>query len=461
MHHYLLPHPPLLVPGIGEGDEIPNTRAAMRRVAAEIKEDTPDVIVFISPHASFYADYFQVSPGTVNAGDFGQFGAPQLKYYTQIDSQLAKIFIEKAQEIGLNIGNLDLSTDKLDHGVLVPLHFLHEVKIDTPIIYISLSGNTLWEHYRLGMALRHAADSLGRKMTIIASGDMSHKLKDDGPYGYNPAGPKFDTHIQECITSADFIRLLSTDPALYEAAAECGLRSLVILTGACDGYAVTGEILAYEGPFGVGYLSASLTTAGAAPSIFEYIQGFKSEKETAVSRNRTEENAEDPYIKLARENIHNFVRYGRSIALPKNLPAEMLERKAGVFVTIKKNGELRGCVGTITATTESIATEILKNSISACSRDRRFYPVRESELSALKISVDVLSEAESIETSAHLDPKRYGVIVTCGTRRGLLLPMLEGVDTVEEQLSIALLKGGIFANEHYTMQRFEVVRHEL
>jgi MEMO1 family protein len=134
--------------------------------------------------------------------------------------------------------------------------------------------------------------------------------------------------------------------------------------------------------------------------------------------------------------------------------------KAGVFVSLKKHGELRGCIGTILPTTNSIAQEIMQNAVSAGTGDPRFHPVEEHELEELQYSVDVLMSPESIEGAHQLDVKKYGVIVRSGYKSGLLLPNLEGVDTVEEQLDIVLQKAGISKGESYKMERFEVIRHK-
>ncbi len=137
----------------------------------------------------------------------------------------------------------------------------------------------------------------------------------------------------------------------------------------------------------------------------------------------------------------------------------MYERQAGAFVSIKENGKLRGCIGTIQAVQDSIAEEIINNAISASSRDPRFLPIEFWELDKLTITVDVLGETERIDSPDKLDVQRYGVIVTKGYKRGLLLPNLEGVDTVEEQIAIAKNKAGIAEKENVELERFEVVRH--
>lgn len=166
-----------------------------------------------------------------------------------------------------------------------------------------------------------------------------------------------------------------------------------------------------------------------------------------------------PLVELAHRAVEEYVRNGVSIEAPEELEESMAER-AGVFVSLKKGGRLRGCIGTIEPATENIALEVIKNAVYSATEDRRFQPVREEELEELEYSVDVLTEPEVVEDIGELDPKKYGVIVSFGAKRGLLLPDLEGVDTVQEQLKIARLKAGIGAQEEdVVIQRFEVIRH--
>jgi AmmeMemoRadiSam system protein A len=168
---------------------------------------------------------------------------------------------------------------------------------------------------------------------------------------------------------------------------------------------------------------------------------------------------ESVYVKLARETIENYTKHGRIIAPPLDLSKEIINQKAGVFVSIKKSGNLRGCIGTFIPTQENIAQEIIKNAISAAVEDPRFSPVNASELEELTISVDVLSAPEEIDDISQLDPKKYGVIVSSGFKKGLLLPDLEGVDTVECQVDITKRKAGIYPGEKVKLSRFEVKRY--
>lgn len=166
-----------------------------------------------------------------------------------------------------------------------------------------------------------------------------------------------------------------------------------------------------------------------------------------------------PLVKLAKETVEKYILKGETIKPPSELTPEMAE-KAGVFVSIKKRGDLRGCIGTYLPSTENVASEVIQNAISAATRDPRFPPVDPVELDELEYSVDVLSPPERVTDVKGLDPKKYGIIVKCGNRRGLLLPDLEGINTIDEQIRIASLKAGISPEEDIELYRFEVKRYK-
>ncbi len=165
-----------------------------------------------------------------------------------------------------------------------------------------------------------------------------------------------------------------------------------------------------------------------------------------------------PIARLAREAVESYVSEGRRFR-PTNLTAEM-EVKAGVFVSLHKHNELRGCIGTFEPVESNVAEEIVTNAISSATHDPRFLPVRSEELVDLEYSVDVLTTPEPVESADQLDPKKYGVIVEAGWRRGLLLPDLEGVDRVETQIDICRMKAGIGPEEDVKLYRFEVKRYK-
>lgn len=454
----LTPHPPVLLPEVGQGREreIAATGQAMQRAAAEVAKCQPEVLVVASPHTILYRDYFHISPGDDAEGDMARFGAPQVRIGVHYDAALRQEIIQRAEAAGLAAGTLGERTPELDHGVLIPLYFLRKAGVDCPIVRIGLSGFSALDHYRLGQCIAEAVNALGRRAVFVASGDLSHKLKADGPYGFAPEGPTFDDAVTKTMANGHFLDFLTMDLALCERAAECGLRAFQMMAGALDGLAVQPELLSHEGTFGVGYAVALFPVTGEDPARC-YAKACAQITRDRLAARRA---GEDPWVQLARLSLETYVRTGKHLTtLPNNLPAALTETKAGAFVSLHKNGQLRGCIGTIAPTCENIAWEIVQNAVSACSRDPRFSPVRSDELDELEYSVDVLGAPEPVENTSALDPKRYGVIVSCGGRRGLLLPDLDGVDSVREQLAIACQKGGIRADEPYTIERFEVVRH--
>jgi len=164
-------------------------------------------------------------------------------------------------------------------------------------------------------------------------------------------------------------------------------------------------------------------------------------------------------VQLARKSIIYYLENNKTMALPENLPEDLTKNQAGVFVSLKKDGNLRGCIGTFLPTQDNIALEIIENAVSAATRDPRFPPVTMEEVDFLSISVDILSPPEEVDDISHLDPQKYGIIVSSGFKKGLLLPNLEGVDSAEYQIEIAKRKAGIFPGEKIQLSRFEVKRY--
>ncbi|MDD3214681.1 MAG: AmmeMemoRadiSam system protein A [Eubacteriales bacterium] len=455
---YAVPHPPIIIPQVGRGEEKKITATAnafeevMRRVAAH----KPDVILITSPHTVMYGDYFHISPGHGTSGSLAQFRAPDATATVTYDTELVSAIEALALARGLRAGTMGERDQALDHATLIPLWFLAQTGFSCPVVRIGLSGLCILTHYRFGQCLADAVEQLGRRAVFIASGDLSHRLKADGPYGFAPEGPEFDAQITSAFSSGNFGALLGISPELAEAAGECGWRSFQIMAGALDRKAVTHELLSYEGPFGVGYGVAAFEVTGPDEAR-SFGEQFNLAHQAAMKKRKTNE---DAYVRLARLSLETYVRTGKRAALPDGLPPELAGRRAGTFVSLKKDGQLRGCIGTISPTAPSLAMEILLNAVSAGVHDPRFDPVEEDELEELVYSVDVLGEAEPIASADLLYPKRYGLIVQSGARRGLLLPDLEGVDTAQQQISIARRKAGIGEDEPISLSRFEVVRHK-
>ena len=457
---YMVPHPPLIIPQVGRGGEkdILETTNAYERVGEHIAKTAPETIVILSPHSVMYADYFHISPGSGSAGDFGRFGAPQVSFDVDYDTEFTDTLEDVLDQAGFPAGTKGQREKELDHGTMVPLYFIRKHYKGGKIIRIGLSGLPLADHYKFGTFIKQVSEQLGRKTVIVASGDLSHKLKDYGPYGFAKEGPVYDEKIMEAASKADFGAMLEFDEEFLDKAAECGHRSFVIMAGTFDGMDIRSEVLSHQDVTGVGY----------GICIFEPVGENDSRRFLKVMADKIKSNESTPYVRLARAVIEKYVRTNKRLKFPNDLPEGLLEDlpeeatkdRAGAFVSVHENGMLRGCIGTIGPVQDSIVEEIISNAISAVSRDPRFERVREDELDLLEINVDILGKPEYIDGPDKLDVKRYGVIVSCGSRKGLLLPDLEGVDTVEDQIDIARRKGGISPTDDYKLQRFEVVRYK-
>lgn len=459
---FMVPHPPLIVPEIGRGGEeqIVETTKAYEQVAEKIAQLEPETIIISSPHSVMYSDYFHISPGNAALGSFSQFGAAGVRFIEAYDMDLVKEICRQAEKQDFPAGTLGEKDKDLDHGTMVPLWFIRKKYKGGNIVRIGLSGLPLTDHYKLGQIIQSAVDKLGRKAVFVASGDLSHKLQNYGPYGYAPEGPVYDQKIMDVCSRAAFKELLDFDEDFCERAAECGHRSFVIMAGALDGYRVTANKLSHQDVTGVGYGICTFEPL-EKDSKRCMLKAYYRDIEKALERelDKVIESKKDPYVKLAYQTVINYVLKGKKMSVPKDVTSEMLNIRAGAFVSIHKNGALRGCIGTIGPTTNNVALEIIENGISAATRDPRFSPIRPEELKDLEINVDVLGRPQDISGPEELDVKRYGVIVSCGMRRGLLLPDLDGVDTVEEQIAIAMEKGRISPDDDYSLQRFEVIRH--
>ncbi|MCR4435976.1 MAG: AmmeMemoRadiSam system protein A [Clostridiales bacterium] len=461
---YIFPHPPVIIPEVGKGEEkgAEETIEAAKKAAAEIGREKPTTIIVTTSHGPIFQDYIFISASNPLAGDFGRFGSSHVRMEFTNNIELVNKITAHAREQGIFSGDLEDSlarrykiSRELDHGTLVPLYFVKKEYGDFKLVHISIAGLPFQDLYRYGMCIARAVEESEERVVFLASGDMSHRLSYDGPYGYSEKGKEFDDLLIRSFKSANVEALLDIDENFCESAGECGLRSFIIMFGALDGFDLEPRVYSYQGPFGVGYSVARFGVGAVNPKrrILK-----KMEERNRRGMQQIREN-EDPYVKLARHALESYIRDKRVIRVPDGLPEEMVKNTAGTFVSIKKNGRLRGCIGTIRPTRENIAEEIIYNAISSGSKDPRFNPVEEEELEKLVYSVDVLKEPEPIESIDELDVIKYGVIVKSGTRSGLLLPNLEGVDTPEKQVSIALQKAGIRAHEKFSMERFEVVRH--
>ena len=458
---YAVPHPPLIIPTIGQGreGEIAATVRAYHETMRAAAEMRPDTVVIISPHATAYDDFFHISPGAGAEGNFAAFGHPEISIGIEYDEEFVRVLSSTASEQNIPAGTLGEKNPALDHGTMIPLFFLSEYLGDAPtkFVRIGIAGLPAHTHALLGQAIAATAERLGRRTICIASGDLSHRLMEGGANGFAPEGAEFDELCTAFMKTGDFLSLLQIPGSFAEAAGHCGLNGLWVLAGALDRAATDAKLHSYEAPFGVGYAVASFTVTGRDAGT-DYAARLVRAEDAAIAELRA---AEDDYVRLARMSIEHFIRTHSFASLPSDLPQELIEKRAGAFVSIKKYGKLRGCIGTFLPAQKTLAEEIFYNAVSAAAHDGRFEPIEEHELNRLVYSVDVLSMPEPIESAAQLNPKIYGVIVKSLTdnRRGLLLPDLAGIDTAEDQIAIAREKARIQPKEAIALARFTVERH--
>jgi hypothetical protein len=342
----------------------------------------------------------------------------------EIDTKLAKAILA---------GSRYLKEDHLahleEHSIEVQLPFIQYFKSEFKFVPIVLAHADDATYRSIGKAIASAIKNSGKEVTIVASGDMNHYESEKIT----------NTKDQQAIDS--ILKLEVSE--LLERVQDLNISMCGYGTAACLIYAAKelganhAELVKHQ-------------TSGDITGDYSSVVGYAGILITEIE--------ESPQVRLARATVEAYVKKG-TIPYPEAVLPEM-QGKAGVFVSLHKGDELRGCIGTIEPTENSIALEIVQNAISAATRDPRFFPVTADELPQIEYSVDVLTEPESIASEKELNPKKYGAIVESGYRRGLLLPDLEGVDTIEKQLEICRMKAGIGPKEPVKLYRFEVKRYK-
>src|SRR6266702_2454887 len=422
----LVAHPPILLTEVGgaQSERVRATADAMRQLDGILSGVDAPLAIVVSPHSPASMTSLPVRRAAHAAGDLARFRAPQVRVEAQVDAALAAALVVDGQQAGFALTWAEET--ELDHGVVVPLHSLPRTMASKRCIFLGVSGWPLSRFIEFGGWLQMRL--LDRSAILIASGDLSHRLTPDAPYGFRPQGPLFDRLVIDALRARTWEQIEALDPDLVEEAGECGLRPLAILLGAARAANLNSEVLSYEGPFGVGYPVVAFT-ASAAPAILLDIQT------------------------LGRHAIDTYLRTRQLIDPPEPIPIE-LQSPSAVFVTLRKHGELRGCVGSVRPTAATAAHELIRYAVASAVRDPRFDPVRLDEVSALTIKVQLLDMPEPVANIAELDPQVYGIIVRRGDRQALLLPDIDGIETPEQQVLAACQKAGIDRNAPLQLERF-------
>lgn len=262
---YILPHPPIIVPGVGNGRERDAIRTidAVKKVAKDIAADKPTTIILSSPHSPCFRDYVYLTDVKTLWGNFTGFGCPEIRLSFENNLELLSSLVEKAKKAGISAGSLSEEgkrnyriTDQLDHGAFVPLYFIEQEWKYFQLVLISTPFFPLKEIYAFGNCIRDAVCESDENVVYIASGDLSHRLTQDAPAGYHPKGREYDEYLVERLRTGDTEGLLQTGEDFIEQAGECGTRSFVMMLGALAGDNPKADVYSYEGPYGVGYLVA-------------------------------------------------------------------------------------------------------------------------------------------------------------------------------------------------------------
>jgi AmmeMemoRadiSam system protein A len=393
----------------------------MERLDQILSRNPAELVIVISPHSPSSPESIPVRRSARVAGDLGRFGAPQVRVVADVDVDAAQELLASAAAQGFSLSWSDDAT--LDHGVVVPLYLLPRTRAARRFIFLGISGWPLDRFREFGAFLHRALGS--REAILIASGDLSHRLTPDAPYGFRPEGLVMDKRVIEALRTQQWDQIERLDPVLVEEAGECGLRPLSLLIGAARAAGLRSEVFSYEGPFGVGYPVAHFG-AGHPPG------GVQA---------------------IGRKAIETYLRERRVIEPPAPIPST-LEQPSAVFVTLRKKGELRGCMGSLVPTESSAAREIIRFAIASAIRDPRFEPVELDEVAELSVSAQLLDPPEPVASAADLDPAVYGVIARSGDRQALLLPGIEGIETVAEQIAAVCEKAGINRLGPLRLERF-------
>jgi len=340
----------------------------------------------------------------------------------EIDSELGKQILATSSHL-----EEDHIAHQFEHSIEVQLPFLQYFKKDIKLVPIVLAHSTGAAYKEIGRELARAIEDSNKEVVIIASSDMTH-------YEPQESAERKDNRAIEAILGLDEDELLKRVDELH--ISMCGYAPTVSLISAAKELGANeAELVRYQ-------------TSGDTTGDYAAVVGYAGIMIRVMS----------PLARLAKKTVETYVKEGKA-SRPEELTAEM-KKKAGVFVSIHKLDELRGCTGTFEPIRKNVAEEIIADAVSSATRDPRFPPIAPDELKDLSYSVDVLTKPKPVASTDELDPKKYGVIVECGPRRGLLLPDLEGVDTVDYQIDICRQKAGIMPDEPIKLYRFEVKRYK-
>lgn len=428
---YIVPYSPLLLPNIHDEvqDQLQATASAYHQVAKEIGEYHPDTIVIISTKAFGYKDYIHIAPGEQAVGSFAKYDHSEYAIAVEYDTVLVNQICSLAKRNHIPAGKRGEHPPDLDVGTMTPLFFINQYMSGYRVVRISTSEMDDEQLDRLGQCITAAAEDIDRKIVIIVSGELSKRLSQDSPYGYHKDAAVFDQYIVSSLKDNDLESWNHINFDLKKASAQTILGALHILKGAISDTLFHSSSLSYEAPFGIGWLIASFHNK---------------------DRN--------PYCALARSAMLHYLKHGKSMARI-DISDPKLKQRGGIIISLYIHNKLYAYAGTIHPSYPTIAQEIVHNAILAGFHTSQKAPLSKEQLMRCEIKIHLLSEYEPIFFIEDLNVKYDGLIVMNNQRQGIVFPNTTGIQTPAEQLATALKKGGIDADEYYTMERFKLEQY--
>ncbi len=422
----------LTLGGLHEFNRAETTRA-MREAARALVTHDPQLIVLVSPHAPRHPQSWGIVSDAELVGSFEESCFREPNYSFRGSPLAAQKITQLARGYGLSI--CDLPGTPLGEGALLPLFFVQEAGYRGPVIVVTPPLPGSQTEVLFGEVLREAALSLKERWAVLASGDMSQPLTFDAPLDDELRASRFDEIFVELVRAGDLRGAIGIHASLTNTAAEDVIQSTAVAAGAIAFRSRGRKVFSYESPFGVDYLEALLYS------------------DRAEIKHRSPPNE---LLEVARRAIECELR-GEHY-LPPALEVPWQDARP-VFVTLRnEHGELRGAVGRAEPVHPTLAEEIADCATAAATRDYRLAPIELDEIANLTLELSVLDDPEPITRHHDLDPRKFGLIVSRGLRRSMVLPNTEGVTSPEDQLGLALEKAGITVSEPYRMERFTVSR---
>lgn len=461
---YVVSHPPLRG-RTPERADAARASGAVREVACRIGAHAPETVVVACPHAPRFLDCFHLSTGEAALAAAGAWRVfPNAVRY---DGALVARVAACARKHAVPICGSGMGDVRLDRATSSVLALLGAALEGARIVRVGVSNLSPETHRALGRCIAEAARDLDRKCVFVAIGSLGcdrggafEGVRAKPRAAVRPEALVFARETAALLDAGDLEGFLSVDPALAEAAGACLLRPLQIMAGALEGAPFTHELLDGAAPARAERIAGAFEVRGAQGdgAVPAPVDAAAAAREVAGSHVPRAES--DPYAALARKSVEGLARSGGPIDRPEHLPSELLDERAGVFVSLCDRAGLRGRAGTFEPVTGCVADEIMRNAASAAAGGARFARVRPCELGGLTYAVDVLRPPLPVASAAELDPARWGVAVSKGRRRGVALPGLEGVAAAWEQVALAKRSAGIDpADDDVELARFETVRH--